>query len=100
MHLSQSIAQLLFLIMLRVVARLTRNQNKPVKLAVNELAMRSLPSGHLLKSCTFQISNQLANFARHNVVLSGVRVKRQPQLAGKHLGVGGAGRSKAETLKG
>jgi hypothetical protein len=63
--LSQSVSDLFLLIMLRVIAVLSRDKNKPAKFRVSELSMTAFSAVDSAEAGAFQIGNQLADFARH-----------------------------------
>ena len=54
-----------FLVTLRVIAVVPGNKNEPSKLCMDELPMTALATLDEDESCLFQISDQLANLARH-----------------------------------
>jgi hypothetical protein len=51
--------------MSRVIAVMARDKDEAAELLVHELPMASFASRHINKSGTFQIGDELANFARH-----------------------------------
>ena len=51
--------------MLRVFAVLPGHQDEPGKLRVDELAMAALASGDTDKTRPLQVTDELADFARH-----------------------------------
>src|SRR4051794_12199297 len=56
---------MLLLIMLRIIALLTRNQHKTSKLGMNKLAVAAFTAGNFRETGGFQVRNELADLTRH-----------------------------------